>query len=240
LKGAHKRSSATAAVDAMLDALGPVGLRELELWLQADLAEEREAANERASELGALASMLNTLTPAPGWSYSTIKQAECDRRRQRGARSGRRLAEKHGGWKRACKAAYGLKADGRTRSRSRHAWPPPVARGGSRVQPYTRDEVIWAVRQCALELACRPSSSTYVRWSAAKRRLARVNNISSRIPTIGAVYRHFPADTKGERWRGVLEAAALTDNKLRNAFASRLWLVSNPSKRQYFARTFSR
>jgi hypothetical protein len=41
-----------------------------------------------------------------------------------------------------------------------------------RMQPYTREEVIRAVRRCALELACRPSSTTYVRWrrgSAASR-----------------------------------------------------------------------
>ncbi len=205
----------------MLDALGPVGLRELELWLQADLAEGRQAADERASELGALASMLNALTPAAGWSYPTIKQAEYDNRRPEGARAGRRLAEKYGGWKRACKAAYGLEADGRTRGRLHHAWPA-TARGEPRVQPYTRDEVIRAVRACALELACWPSSSTYVRWSAGKRRLARVNNISSRIPSIGAVYRHFQRAASGDRWRRIVEATELTDAELRGAHARRI------------------
>lgn len=208
----------------MLDVLGPVGLRELELWLQADLAEGRDVADKRASELGALASMLNALAPAPGWGYPTIKQSEYDKRRPQGARAGRRLAEKYGGWKRACKAAYGLKTDGRARSRSQHAWPPPVARGGLRVQPYTRDEVIWAVRRCGLELACRPSSSTYVRWSAAKRRLARVNNTSARIASIGAVYRHFPSRGR-DRWRRVINAVALTDAELREAFARRMTIA---------------
>ena len=143
--------------------------------------------------------MLNVLDVLPGWSYPTITQAEYDERRPRQSMTGPVLAQKYGGWKRACKAAYGLRADGRTRGRSHHAWPA-AGRGESRVRPYTHEEVIRAVRACALELARRPSSSTYVRWSAAKRRLARVNN-TARIPTIGAVYRHFPAGTKGERWR---------------------------------------
>jgi hypothetical protein len=221
----------------MLDVLGPVRLRELELWVQSDLAAELAVADKRAAELGALASMLTPLTPALGWSYPTIKQAEYDRRRPQGARPGRRLAAKYGGWKRVCKAAYGLRADGRTRSRSHHAWPAPP-RGEPRVKPYTRDEVIRAVRACGLELACRPSSSTYVRWSAAKRRLARVNNTGARIPTIGAIYRHFPAGAKGERWRRVLEAAALTEDELRRAYARRIGSITAegaPSRQFTFA-----
>lgn len=205
----------------MFSALEPAALRELELWVQSDLAVRSAVADKRAAELGALSSMLNALTPTPGWSYPTIKQAEYDRRRPQGARAGRRLAEKYGGWKRACKAAYGLEPEGRTRGRAHHAWPSPVPRGEPRVKPYTRDEVTRAVRTCGLELACRPSSSTYVRWSAAKRRLARVNNASARIPTIGAVYRHFPAGGR-ERWQRVLVAAALTDEELRQAHVRRL------------------
>jgi hypothetical protein len=216
-----KRPADLSPLEAMLDTLGPVGLRELELWVQSDLTVGPAVADKRAAELGALASMLNTLTPALGWSYPTIKQAEYDRRRPQGARTGRRLAEKYGGWKRGCKAAYGLKAEGRTRGRSHHAWPSPVPRGETRVEPYTREEVIRAVRACGLELACRPSSSTYVRWSAAKRRLARVDNTSSRIPTIGAVCRHFPAGNR-ERWRRVVEVVALTDEELGRAHGKRL------------------
>jgi hypothetical protein len=216
----HKRPAATSGVEAMLGALGSVGLRELELWVQADLADDMTAADRRAAELGPLASMLNVLAPLPGWSYPTIKQAEYDRRRARGAMTGPVLATRYGGWKRACKAAYGLKADGRTRGRSHHAWPNTL-RGEPRVEPYTRDEVIRAVRACGLELTCRPSSSTYVRGSAAKRRLARVNNVDVRIPSINAVYRHFPAGGR-ERWRRVLVAAALTEEELRRAHVRRL------------------
>jgi hypothetical protein len=55
----------------------------------------------------------------------------------------------------------------------------------------------------------RRTSSTYIRWSHSKRRLARVNNADVRIPSINAVYRHFPTAGR-ERWRRVLMAAALT------------------------------
>jgi hypothetical protein len=215
----------------MLDALGPVGLRELELWLQADLTDDMTAADLRAAELGALASMLNVLAPLPGWSYPTIKQADYDSRRPRHAMTGPMLAQKYGGWKRACKAAYGLTADGRTRGRTHHSWPAPAPRGEPRVQTYTREEVIRAIRACGLELACRPSSSTYVRWSAAKRRLARVNTTDARIPTIGAVYRHFPAGGR-DRWRRVIQAAGLTDEELREANGRRLKLDSGPFRRR--------
>ena len=98
------------------------------------------------------------------------------------AHGGAVLAERYGSWKLACKAAYGLKPDGRTLGRSHHAWPHP-ARGKPWIEPYTVDEVVWAVRRCGLELACRPMSTTYIRWSARKRRLARVNNRDVRIPT---------------------------------------------------------
>jgi hypothetical protein len=115
-------------------------------------------------------------------------------------------------------------AEGRTRGRSHQAWPA-TPRGAPRMQPYTREEVIRAVRRCALELACRPSSTTYVRWSAGKRRLARVNNSNVhsnvRVPSIGAVYRHFPSGGRA-RWRRVLEAAALSDEELTGAFTRRL------------------
>jgi hypothetical protein len=217
-----KRLADLTPLEAMLDALGQVGLRELELWVQSDLAEGPTAADKRAAELGALASMLNVLAPRPGWTYPIIKQAHYDKCRPPAAMTGRVLATKYGGWKRACKAAYGLKPEGRTLGRSHQAWPSPVPRGEPRVKPYTREDVVRAVRACGLELACRPSSSTYIRWSAAKRRLARVNNTSARIPTIGAVYRHFPPGVKGERWRRVLKAAALTENELRQAHARRI------------------
>jgi hypothetical protein len=59
-----------------------------------------------------------------------------------------------------------------------------------------------------------------VRWSAAKRRLARVNNTTAHIPTIGAVYRHFRPGGR-ERWRRVVEAAALTDEELARAHGKR-------------------
>jgi hypothetical protein len=39
------------------------------------------AADRRAAELGTVASLLNVLTPRPGWSYPTIKQADYDTRR---------------------------------------------------------------------------------------------------------------------------------------------------------------
>jgi hypothetical protein len=89
------------------------------------------------------------------------------------------------------------------------------------VAEYTREEVIWAVRRCGLELACRPTSSTYITWSSTKHRLAREKGMSVRVPTIYAVYRHFPRGGR-QRWQRAVTAAALTDEELRAAYARRM------------------
>ena len=208
-------------VEAMVAALSPLGRRELEAWLQRDLTVQATSAERRVAELGALAEMLNQITPEPGWSYAMIEQAEYDAHRPADAASGRSLSERYGGWKRVCKAAYGLKPDGRTLGRSHHAWPHHPGRGKPRVSEYTLDEIIFAIRRCGLELACRPTSTTYMRWSEAKRRLARERGMSVRVPSIYAVYRHFPAGDR-QRWRRAVAAVALTDDELRAAFAKRM------------------
>jgi hypothetical protein len=220
-------SPADDPLAAMLHVLSPLGKRELEAWLAHDLTEELTPAERRVAELGALAEMLNDLTPEPGWSYAMIKQAEYDRRRPPEAPAGWILSKRFGGWKRACKAAYGLKQGGRTRGRSYHAWPHEPGRGQPRVSEYTFDEVIRAIRRCGLELACRPTSTSYLRWYKTKRRLARERGMSIRIPNIYVIYRHFTANahfpaSDRARWRRAVSAAALTDDDLRAAFAIRL------------------
>jgi hypothetical protein len=208
-------------VEAMVAALSPLGRRELEAWLHRDFTVQATPAERKVAELGALAEMLNQITPEPGWTYAMIAQAEYDARRPPDAPTGRSLSERYGNWQRVCKAAYGLKPDGRTRGRSHHAWPHQPGRGQPRVSEYTTDEVMRAVRRCGLELACRPTSTTYMRWSEAKRRLAREHGMSVRIPSIDAVYRHFPGGGR-QRWRHAVAAAALTDDELRAAFAKRM------------------
>ena len=136
---------------AMLNSLPPLGRREIEAWLAQQLAGESTPAERRVAELGALAEMLNQVAPEPGWTYSMIPQAEYDEHRPKDAPRGAVLAKRHGSWKRACKAAYGLKPDGRTRGRSHHAWPHEPGRGQPRVAAYTFDEVIRAIRRCGLE-----------------------------------------------------------------------------------------
>jgi hypothetical protein len=71
-----------------------------------------------------------------------------------------------------------------------------------------------------------PSSTTYVRWPAAKQRLARVNSMDARIPGIGAVYRHFAPSASGapDAWRRAVASAALSDDDLREAYALRMKL----------------
>jgi hypothetical protein len=219
----------TDPLEAMVDALSQLGRRELEAWLERDLTLQATPAERRAAELGVLAEMLSQITPEPGWTYAMIEQAEYDARRPPDAPSGRSLSESYGSWKRACKAAYGLKPDGRTLGRSHHAWPHHPGRGQPRVSEYIFDEVIRAVRRCGLELACRPTSTTYMRWSEAKRRLAREHGLTVRIPSIDAVYRHFPANAHfpaggRERWRRAVTEAALTDEELRDAYARRMRL----------------
>jgi hypothetical protein len=99
-------------------------------------------------------------------------------------------------------SCLGLRPDGRTLGRSHHAWPHP-GRGRPWIEPYTLSEVLRAVRCCGLELACRPSSTTYVRWSATKRRLARVNMkltlpVLALRPTAGATKRWYCETTRRE------------------------------------------
>jgi uncharacterized membrane protein len=212
---------------AMLDSLPPLGRREIEAWLAQELAGESTPAERRVAELGALAEMLNQVAPEPGWTYSMIPQAEYDERRPKDAPRGAVLAKRYGSWKRACKAAYGLKPDGRTLGRSHHAWPHEPGRGQPRVAAYTFEEAIRAIRRCGLELACRPTSPTYMHWYKAKRELARERGMSVRIPNIYAIYRHFPANAHfptgdRERWRRAVAAAALSDEDLRAAFAKRM------------------
>jgi hypothetical protein len=209
------------AVEPMLEGLSSLGRRELERALAGRLTREATPAERRAAELGALAGMLNERTPDPGWSYAMIEQAEYDERRPADAPAGSVLSKRHSGWKRVCKAAYGLRPNGRTLGRSHHAWPHEPGRGRPRVSEYAFDEVIMAIRRCGLELACRPMSTTYMRWYRAKRQLARERGMSICIPNIYVIYRHFAPSKHGARdaWRRAVAAAALTDDDLRAAFA---------------------
>jgi hypothetical protein len=215
------RERLVAAVEPMLEALSDQGRRELERALAAGLGAEPSAAERRLAELGALSEMLRDLEPESGWDYPVIRQAEYDARRPSEAPTGALLASRYEGWPKACRAAYSLHEDGRILGPSLPwaTWPSKHARN----RPYTREEAIRAVRRCGLELACRPTSTTYYHWVTRKRRVARERGLSLRIPSIVAVYRHFPGSGR-TRWRWVVSATAITEDELARAFANRIGL----------------
>ena len=207
----------------MLDGLSPQACRELERALIAHTSQLSSARDRRRGELGALSEMLHELALPAGGSYTLVQQIDYDRNRPLDAPRGALLTERYGGWRKACRAAYSMLPDGRPRGPS-NPWPGQ-RRHPNNHRPYTYDEVIAAVRRCALELACRPSSTTYMRWVERKRQHAHTLGVDPRIPTINTVYRHFH-DTRDDRrrWQRIVVTAAITDQQLTDAFTTRIGL----------------
>lgn len=86
-------------------------------------------------------------------------------------------------------------------------------------EPYTRDEIIRAIRRCARELGVEPSSSTYEQWAISCRAEGRKHGRPERIPRAYQMYRHFPASEGG--YRAALTAARVDADELIAAKARR-------------------
>ncbi len=194
--------SLPAPIEAMLNQLGEVALAELDRALTLRLHPAPTPAERRVAELGFLSQLVAEARDASSPSVPRIEQAVYEQRRRAvgsGAPTAETLAARYGGWRPACRAAFGLLPDGRYVGKGK-PWASP-ARGRKKIPAYTLEEVHAAIRRCALELGRMPSSGDYHWWSREKRRLLRARGVQletstlpeHRIPGIEALYRHYPA-----------------------------------------------
>jgi hypothetical protein len=218
-----------APVMAMIAHLDPFALAEFNRALALRIrAPAPTAAVRRWSRLGLLAEVLES-APIGLRGFPMIERGIYDGVQQlshANALSSRQLVDAFGSWPRACRAAAGLQPDG-TKTAPRQPWPQAF-RGGTRPAPYTEEEVVGAVRQCAFELGRRPSSADYHRWCTHARAQARARGLPCRLPTIRTIYRLFPArrgDPPRRRWQRVLDAARITDIELAAVRAG--WVPGN-------------
>ncbi len=215
----------------MLNGLNPEAISELERALSLKLTGSPSAAERRVRELGALAALLSRQPVVPG-DPDDIPAVQIDEYERFCAEHApdapdhRRLVERYGSWLKACRAAYELLPDGRSRGPG-HPWPSPT-RGKRRVRAYTKGELHAAIRRCGVELGRAPSSGDFHRWTREKKRLARLAGVQPaawpdehpRFSSISVLYRFYP---HGEnRWRLALADSNLTEVELAAARARRL------------------
>jgi hypothetical protein len=183
----------------MLAQLDDAARRELLHRLLVIVNPDESAAQRRAKELGPLASMLNGQPPSNGLEFRLIERQAYDNQKPASALAAQTLVRRYGSWPAVCSRAYQLRPDGtydrkRRRWRLNQPWPQWV-RGRHMPPPYSRDEVLAAIRACAESLGRPPSGTAYVHWSAQKRRRARGYGIFLRLPSMDAILRHFrPSD----------------------------------------------
>jgi hypothetical protein len=187
---------------AMMQALDAPSLAELERAIRLTLEPPARPAERRLAELGFLASILNG-TPLPkGLGFALVERKQYDKLRLPTATSSAVLVRRYGSWNAACYAAHGLQPDGRWLG---PGCPRPSSRGSSGGKPYTRKEVLAALRQCQHELGCRPSGQVFTRWARERRRDARQRGAAARYPGPGVVYRYYPSVRGG--WTAALRDA---------------------------------
>jgi len=210
--GDGERPRSVEIVMAMLEAASPRTRREIQKVLAAELQPPPTALQQRLAELSFLSSLIDG-PASDGGEFLQCAREEYDRLRPATAPASRRLVEMYGSWPRACRAAYGLQADGTTTGPGR---PWPVAgRGQPRARWYTREEVLAAVRRCAQELreagiTTAPTSWQYDEWVRRHKLEATRRGQTLRLPYAHTVYRRFPKRRAGlTRWQVVLRAAGL-------------------------------
>lgn len=193
-------------VQVMLGELDGPALAELERALRGRLTPKAETpAERRARRLGPLAGLIEQAgAPRP-------PREEYDRLRPPEAPSGQELTAEFGLWRRACRAAEGVLPDGRINRACGDNHPrTPGAR--EKTPTYTRDEILNAIRRCALDTGRAPTSRAYEHWRERKiGRAQRFGKPTPRLPSLGTVARTFP------RWRLAIAAAAVDDRSLEEA-----------------------
>lgn len=185
---------------------------EIQRLLAAKIQPPPTAAQQRVAELSFLSSLLDGPV-LDGSEFRQCAREEYDRLRPPEAPTSRRLVNTYGSWSRACRAAYGLQADGSSIGPGR---PWPSANPGKRMgRGFTREEALDAVRLCAKELravglAGAPTSWQYDEWVRRRRLEAERRGQMLRLPYAKSVYRRFPKRRRGlTRWQVVLRAAGL-------------------------------
>jgi hypothetical protein len=187
----------------MLTHLDEPALAEIERALLLTLHRPDSPTERRLAELGFLAQLLARTPRERGFRVSYIERGDYDQLRPPEAPRSARLVDRYGSWRAVCWHADGLLPDGRWLGPSR-PWPS-VLESRPRVRPYTRDEVLVSIAQCANELCRRPTITDYYRWLRAKRRRALLTGKPIRLAGPTAIYRHFPAASGG--WNEALRLA---------------------------------
>lgn len=244
----------------MLDTLDDRAAAEVESALSSRLHSTPTPAERRVAELGYLARLLERANPSSSSPTTRTLAAAADasigrgRRRQGDVRTPRlsqsiydarqptespespsaeQLVERYGSWVSACRAAFGLLPDGRSRG-SGSAWAQPLA--GKQRPRYDLDDVRANIRRCARELGRIPSAGDYHLWAREAKAKARaagagIGSASDhpRIPGISVVYRLFPkSGREANRWRAALADIGLTEAEIAEARTAHLIGVTAP------------
>lgn len=221
---------ALAVVQGMAAALSPDARAELARVLQLQLGQAPALSEQRVADYGALAAMLDEQAarqglaaprgrgPAPATAaggeepateagrwvlarFPVIDRATYDARRPAGAMSSRRIVERFGGsWRRACRAVWGLRQDGRYGGHGQ-PWQSGV-KGAPRVR-YSDDECLDAVRACAQHFNRVPTTSLYIRWTRLQKARARQTGAAApRLPDYNSLHKRLGG------WPEILAKAA--------------------------------
>jgi hypothetical protein len=200
-------------VVAMAETLTDEELRELERFLRRRLAKVKSpAARRRVKRLHPLAELLaaEAVITKP---FALIPRTTYDEKRPADAPTSDTLQRQYGSWVKACRAAGGVKADGRKSGPGRRNLPVRVGRGG-KSPSYSRDEVLSAIRACA-ENICRSlselSSYDYHQWQIDRTGRLRSQGQSQRLPnyrSIAQMFRKEAEATGTTMWAVAVAAAA--------------------------------
>jgi hypothetical protein len=114
-----------------------------------------------------VAEQLQGLPLRAGWSFPYLPRKEYDRTRSVGSASSAALVARYGSWVAVCRSAYRFCDASDTQRRV----VTPRRRGGERRPPYTNEDAVAALRECAMLLNRVPSRRAYNYWrTAAERR----------------------------------------------------------------------
>jgi hypothetical protein len=193
---------ALAPLLAMLRLLPTEAIEEVGRALHARLNAPPTAAERRVRDLAYLAELLDERPQFPDRPAYIPRKLYDERRaaEKPEAPPSARLQQRFGSWERACKAAWGLKPDGRSIGDG-YPW---TSFGGGRM--FTEEEARVSVRQFASKFGRAPSSTEYHQWVIACRARARSEGTDIRqFVNINAVYRLLAPDRrKRNGWRLVL------------------------------------
>lgn len=176
--------------------------------LHAQLNAPASAAERRVAELGFLTRLLDEVPHDPD-GLPLIPREHYEKRQPieaPDAPKAARLVERYKSWKRACWAAWGLQADGRS-TLGGMPWSVFVLKE-QRPANYTRDDAIAALQTCAARIGRLPSSKEYHAWRGVRKTRARSRGETERLPsTVRVLDLLAPRRQPGEGWTIALAVA---------------------------------